>query len=606
MFVAAILLGVYLTESTHALPLEPYVDTAYPYKGPKIPVGDWVNQSPSFYSVGGFPRLTEPPAVLPHSPNPTNNINVISMAYMPNGMHIHFQTPFGIGGEPCVNWGTSIGTLDQTTKGWTRTYDRTPSCSEVDAVTQCSEFFHEVSITGLQPATQYFYQIPGGNGTTPSPVMTFTTGLPAGDKTSFSVAYLNDMGYTNAKGTHDQLIQAVAEGVSFLHFGGDISYADDWYSGVLPCDPTWDLCYNGTGTVLPGPAPIPVEYDEALPKGEIPNQGGPFGGDISVVYESNWDLWQNWMAIITKQVPLMIMPGNHEAACAEFDGPNNELSALLDNNVVNGTQANSTLNYYSCPPSQRNFTAYSNRFYMPGDETGGRGNMWYSFDFGLAHFIAIDGETDFPSSPEWPFAADIKGNETHPTPEQTYPTDSGPFGYINGSIKEVESYEQYQWLQSDLASVDRSKTPWVFAMSHRPMYSSQTATYQEDVRNAFEALLLQYKVDAYMSGHIHWYERLYPLGRNGTLHPELVIDENTYVTGTGQALAHMVNGMAGNIESHSILSPGQTKLNITNVLNYENFGYSKLTVHNETTATWQYYMGDSGIIGDTLTMVKGQ
>ena len=49
----------------------------------------------------------------------------------------------------------------------------------------------------------------------------------------------------------------------------------------------------------------------------------------------------------------MVNPGNHEATCAESDGPNNELSAYLVNGEINGTLPNSTLSYYSCPPSQR-------------------------------------------------------------------------------------------------------------------------------------------------------------------------------------------------------------------------------------------------------------
>ena len=59
-------------------------------------------------------------------------------------------------------------------------------------------------------------------------------------------------------------------------------------------------------------------------------------------------------------------------------------------------------------------------------------------------------------------------------------------------------------MKNDLASVDRTKTPWVFAMSHRPMYSSDVSAYQKHMRNAWEALMLEYKVDAYMAGHIHW------------------------------------------------------------------------------------------------------
>lgn len=138
---------------------------------------------------------------------------------------------------------------------------------------------------------------------------------------------------------------------------------------------------------------------------------------------------------------------------------------------------------------------------MPGGETGGVGNFWYSFDYGMVHFVALNGETDFPNSPEYPFEADLTGNETHPTEAQTYITDSGPFGAVDGSYSKVESYQQYKWLAKDLASVDRTKTPWVIAMSHRPMYSSETLSYQKYIRNAFEALLLENEVDMYLAGY---------------------------------------------------------------------------------------------------------
>ena len=117
-------------------------------------------------------------------------------------------------------------------------YDRTPPCSQV-MVTQCSQFFHEVSLPDLKPDTTYYYSIPGGNGTQPSEVMSFKTGLEAGCNQQFSVAVLNDMGYTNALGTHKQLIKAVDEGIAFAWHGGDTSYADDWYSGILPCEDDW-------------------------------------------------------------------------------------------------------------------------------------------------------------------------------------------------------------------------------------------------------------------------------------------------------------------------------------------------------------------------------
>lgn len=88
--------------------------------------------------------------------------------------------------------------------------------------TQCSQFFHEVRIENLKPGQTYYYQIPGGNGTTPSDVLSFTTALKAGDKTEFSVAIIADMGYTNAKGTHARLVDAVQDGAKFVWHGGDI------------------------------------------------------------------------------------------------------------------------------------------------------------------------------------------------------------------------------------------------------------------------------------------------------------------------------------------------------------------------------------------------
>ena len=216
----------------------------------------------------------------------------------------------------------------------------------------CSEYFHDVQISGLTPGTTYFYQIPGGNGTTPSQVLSFTTAPAPGDTRPFSVAVINDMGYTNAIGTHAQLINAVDSGVAFAWHGGDISYADDWYWGIEACSSApGGHCYNGTSSTLP---PVyNIEYDAPLPAGEIPDYGGPQGGDISVIYETNWDLWQNWMNAITMRVPYMTNPGNHEAACVEGDTPTFQLSAYLDNDQINGTLPNTTLSYYSCPPSQR-------------------------------------------------------------------------------------------------------------------------------------------------------------------------------------------------------------------------------------------------------------
>ena len=240
---------------------------------------------------------------------------------------------------------------------------------------------------------------------------------------------------------------------------------------------------------------------------------------------------------------------------------------------------------------------------MPGTESKGVTNFWYSFDYGLAHFVALHSETDFPYSPEYPFIADTDGKSDKPKKQDTYITDSGPFGFIDGDYTDNESYEQFQWLKKDLAAVDRNKTPWIIAMAHRPMYSSQNSSYQIDVRNAFEKVLVDHGADMYLSGHIHWYQRLMPLKIERSIDESSVVSDNTYHTNPGKSMTHIINGMAGNIESHSTLE-GDPRKKMTMVLDYHHYGFSKVTFNSATKLTWQFIRGDDGSVGDELTLLK--
>lgn len=239
---------------------------------------------------------------------------------------------------------------------------------------------------------------------------------------------------------------------------------------------------------------------------------------------------------------------------------------------------------------------------MPGEESGGVDNFWYSFDYGLVHFVSLDTETDFVNSPEAPFFTDLTGNETHPTEAETAITNSGPFGAIDGSVTDNTAYEQYQWLKADLAAVDRTKTPWILINGHRPMYSSLISGYQAHIRTAFQQLMLDAGVDVYIAGHIHWYERHFPLTINGTVDTSSIKDNNTYVTNEGVSMTHLVNGMAGNVESHDELD-GAPILNITAVLDATHYGFSKLTV-NTTALKFQFILGIDGSIGDEMVILK--
>lgn len=64
--------------------------------------------------------------------------------------------------------------------------------------------------------------------------------------------------------------------------------------------------------------------------------------------------------------------------------------------------------------------------------------------------------------------------------------------------------EQYNWLERDLASVDRSITPWLIAIWHPPWYSTYEAHYREAecMRVEMEDLLYLYGVDIVFNGHV--------------------------------------------------------------------------------------------------------
>jgi len=65
--------------------------------------------------------------------------------------------------------------------------------------------------------------------------------------------------------------------------------------------------------------------------------------------EEVWDVWESLVQPIAANIPYMFAPGNHE-------------------------------HYY-------NWTAYNHRFLMPGAQSGGNANFWYSIDYGNVHFL---------------------------------------------------------------------------------------------------------------------------------------------------------------------------------------------------------------------------
>jgi hypothetical protein len=68
---------------------------------------------------------------------------------------------------------------------------------------------------------------------------------------------------------------------------------------------------------------------------------------------------------------------------------------------------------------------------------------------------------------------------------------------------------------SGVNGIDRKLTPWVVVVMHCPWYNSNMAHSNEkqtvDMKKNLESLFYKYHVNIVISGHVHAYERSYPV-----------------------------------------------------------------------------------------------
>lgn len=131
----------------------------------------------------------------------------------------------------------------------------------------------------------------------------------------------------------------------------------------------------------------------------------------------------------------------------------------------------------------------------------------------------------------------------------TYSTDSN---YSVGS-------PQRRWLEAELAKANslasRAARPWLLVAGHKPMYTSSEYPGELPTRGhpdagegtegsltaELEQLFVDSKVDASFYGHIHSYNRMYPVKANGAW-----VDNSSYAHyHRPEAPVHMMIGMSG-------------------------------------------------------------
>ncbi|XP_011256652.1 acid phosphatase type 7 [Camponotus floridanus] len=222
-----------------------------------------------------------------------------------------------------------------------------------------------------------------------------------------------------------------------------------------------------------------------------------------------------------------------------------------------------------------NFSNYRARFTMPGDSEG----LWYSFDVGPVHFVAIETEAYY---------------------------------FMNYGIKQL--IKQYEWLDNDLREANkpeaRARRPWIVVFGHRPMYCSNAnaddcTNHQSLIRvglpflNWFglEDLFFKYKVDLEIWAHEHSYERMWPMYNFQVYNGSYEEPYKNY-----KAPVHIITGSAGCKEGREKFVPDQPAWSAYRSSDY---GYTRMKAFNKTHLYLEQVSDDKeGAVLDRVWLVK--
>nr|GMD00396.1 probable inactive purple acid phosphatase 2 [Ipomoea batatas] len=287
----------------------------------------------------------------------------------------------------------------------------------------------------------------------------------------------NSVGWRDPGYIHDGVMTNLTKGKRYYYMVG--SDAGGWsttYSFVSPdgeSNETVAFLFGDMGTATPYTTYVRTQNESLSTIKWIGRDIEALGdkpalishiGDISYARGYSW-LWDNFFAQIepvASRVPYHVCIGNHEYDWLLQPWKPDWSSYGKDGGGECGVP-------------------YGLRFHMPGNSSEPTGmlapatrNLYYSFDFGLVHFVYMSTETNF-----------LKGSS------------------------------QYNFLKNDLESVDRKKTPYVVFQGHRPMYTTSNENRDAPIRHKMlehlEPLLVNNNVTLALWGHVHRYERFCPL-----------------------------------------------------------------------------------------------
>ncbi|CDH48539.1 isoform c [Lichtheimia corymbifera JMRC:FSU:9682] len=279
---------------------------------------------------------------------------------------------------------------------------------------------------------------------------------------------------------------------------------------------------------------------------------------------------------------FIVNVGDQGYDLADFEGIKgdqymNMMQAVYGRLSYQGVQGNHEVTYDG--------SHYKNRFKMvPYEESGYKDPLVYSYNHKSIHFVFFSTEL---------YMSDVYSDH------------------------EKELQEALAWLENDLSSVDRAKYPWIIFVTHHPIYctaeSKSCSKDGEMIRNgktgkdgnrwgALEPILQKHKVDLYLSGHVHSYERTWPVSDNRATSMDY---ENP------SSLVALIVGNAGEAEGNAEYNPAVAEEEFPDwkAFHYGGYGFSSVKVSPsslEFTHTEAKLDGSLGRVIDQFTIHKEQ
>ena len=267
-------------------------------------------------------------------------------------------------------------------------------------------------------------------------------------------------------------------------------------------------------------------------------------GDLAYAtgYASEWDRFMEQIEPLSSTVPYMTGQGNHER---DFPESGNSIGGG-DSGGECGVPTQSRFPNPVCPSPNTSpcvgTTTKEHGAAFPlvaptrdgSGPTGSQNDGWYSFEQGSVHFLML-----------------------------------------NTEMSSKKDSRQYQFVSNDLATVNRSQTPWVLVFGHRQMYAYNISSPENELGD-LEPLLLTNKVDIAFWGHIHFAQATCPMFKGKCLEKK---DAAGY-----DGVIHTVIGNAG-----QKLTPINYKQQPWSLYNADKFGFSHVEVLNATHLTMNFY-----------------